>query len=282
MDCAMPFIGQLVAGVVPPTSTGWLKCDGTSVSKALYPELYAILAGMVTEDTENFNLPDFRDRIPMGAGSIVNVLDAAGESEHTLTVEELPAHAHAAGDHTHDLEQHSHEIAAHFHTVPIPSHDHSVDLPGHTHGVTLPSHTHSVTLPSHTHPIPGRDNSAPGTGNRFVKSDGSGTINDSVPTQGGGSSSVTSASGGSASLTSASGGSATVSTSTKDGEVVDTSILPSNFTGFGRDINALPFTSTKSGGGGDTSAAGGGQSFDIIPPVLGVHWFIFAGCKEGC
>lgn len=249
MDCAMPFLGQVVAGIVPPTGGGWLKCDGTGVSKAVYPELYAILAGMVDEDAENFNLPDFRDRIPMGAGSIVNVLAAAGESAHTLTVAEMPEHAHDSAAHSHTTEEH-------YHTTP--NHTHSIEA--HTH--SIPSHTHNVTIPGHSHTIPGRNNSALGASGRFPVTNGTGTVNDTIST----------GSDGGGTFATTSGGSGTTGANSAGG----------NTNSGGAGNTSAETVTVNAGGGGATSTQGQGEAFPIIPPVLGVHWFIFAGCKEGC
>ena len=38
--------------------SGWLACDGTSVAKASYPELYAEIGGSFGETTTHFTLPD--------------------------------------------------------------------------------------------------------------------------------------------------------------------------------------------------------------------------------
>jgi|688.fasta_scaffold494217_2 hypothetical protein len=37
--------------------SGWLACDGTSVAKASYPELYAEIGGSFGETTTHFTLP---------------------------------------------------------------------------------------------------------------------------------------------------------------------------------------------------------------------------------
>jgi microcystin-dependent protein len=39
--------------------------------------------------------PDLRDLFPVGAGGSYPVGDQAGENEHTLTVDEIPAHHHS-------------------------------------------------------------------------------------------------------------------------------------------------------------------------------------------
>ncbi|AUT62875.1 tail collar protein [Paraburkholderia terrae] len=79
--------------------SGWKKCDGTN------------------------NTPDLRDRVPCGAGGSLASGATAGANSRTLTVDNMPSHAHSVYD---------------------PSHAHSVADPGHAHGVGDPGHAHSI------------------------------------------------------------------------------------------------------------------------------------------
>jgi microcystin-dependent protein len=91
------------AGTSAPT--GWLVCDGTeknSVSDTTLADLYtAIGIRYGGSSASAFNLPDMRGRVAVaadGAAARMASNDAAGESGgeelHTLTVAEMPAHAH--------------------------------------------------------------------------------------------------------------------------------------------------------------------------------------------
>lgn len=96
----------------PPV--GWLLCDGDSYTSAQHPALHALLsaAGYPYGGAgANFNVPDFRGRVPVGldnmGGSSANVITDAqadvlggtfGTDDHTLTVDELPAHTHTYSD----------------------------------------------------------------------------------------------------------------------------------------------------------------------------------------
>ena len=49
---------------------GFLYCDGSSVSRTLYAELFAVIGTTFgNPDTSNFNLPDFQDRSAIGASN---------------------------------------------------------------------------------------------------------------------------------------------------------------------------------------------------------------------
>lgn len=93
---------RMWAGLTTP-GTGWLECDGASLLRADYPELFEALGtqwGAV--DGTHFNIPDFRSRSPMGQGrldgNIANPLyqlgNEFGELSHALTVGELAPHSH--------------------------------------------------------------------------------------------------------------------------------------------------------------------------------------------
>lgn len=87
--------------------TGWLLCNGAAVSRATYAALFAILgtAYGVGDGSTTFNLPDLRDRVPMGKG-VNAVTDTLGETGGLATVtltaaqSGLPAHTHSASSGT--------------------------------------------------------------------------------------------------------------------------------------------------------------------------------------
>jgi len=92
----------------------WLICDGAAISREDYADLFAVIgieygAG---NETTTFNIPDFTDRSPMGTGGDFTGFPGieAGEHEHTLSVDQLPAHNHAVNDagHTHTINDAGH------------------------------------------------------------------------------------------------------------------------------------------------------------------------------
>lgn len=70
---------KMWSGSVSDIETGWLLCDGSTVS---HPE-----GGTVTS-------PDMRDRFIVGAGNSYAVGTTGGEATHTLTIAEMPSHNH--------------------------------------------------------------------------------------------------------------------------------------------------------------------------------------------
>jgi microcystin-dependent protein len=118
------------AGATAPT--GYLLCDGSSVSSTTYLALHAVISNTYGGSAYtgagalSFNLPDLRGRLPMGAGTGTGQNASGtgapsgtaqtartrgqwlGEETHLLTTAEMPSHSHNgatgdAGSHSHTL-----------------------------------------------------------------------------------------------------------------------------------------------------------------------------------
>jgi microcystin-dependent protein len=109
------FVSAAAGAAVPtgtlsmwPTATapsGYLLCNGAAVSRTTYAGLFAVVgitfgAG---DTTTTFNLPDYRDRMPIGAGTTYVAASTGGSANaivvshtHTATVTD-PGHFHTMG-----------------------------------------------------------------------------------------------------------------------------------------------------------------------------------------
>lgn len=77
-------------------SDSWLVCNGQAVSRTTYPilfERYGTTWG-VGDGSTTFNLPNFQDRLPIGAGANAAVGQQAGSGTATLSQSNLPEHTH--------------------------------------------------------------------------------------------------------------------------------------------------------------------------------------------
>lgn len=116
-------IKAYAGGTVPH---GWVLADGSELSRRDNAALFTVIGTTygAGNGTTTFNLPDLRNRLLIGAGSVVPLGGVAGQTQITLKVEHLP-------EHTHD-----------------------VDDPGHTHDFEADPHSHGVNDPGHAHDAP--------------------------------------------------------------------------------------------------------------------------------
>jgi len=77
---------------IPP---GWLLCDGSSLARTDYEELFDSIGTMFgSNDTNTFNLPNLYNRFPIGAGDVHPLGNIGGEKDHLLSLSEMPQHIH--------------------------------------------------------------------------------------------------------------------------------------------------------------------------------------------
>jgi len=88
--------GAVIMFAGPTTPTGYLACDGSSVSRTIYPNLFAALetAWGAGDGSTTFNLPDLQGFFPFGASHLNPIGSSGGEATHTLALTEIPAHDH--------------------------------------------------------------------------------------------------------------------------------------------------------------------------------------------
>jgi len=136
-DRTCRLIGEIVtfAGATLP-DPNWLFCDGASLLRADYPDLFAVIGTTYgSVDGTHFNLPDMRGRAGIGVGtgsglSTRALGDSIGEENHQLTVSELAAHSHTDSGHTHVEGNATASVGAAITGVPVPSAIPSVGVTG--------------------------------------------------------------------------------------------------------------------------------------------------------
>jgi microcystin-dependent protein len=109
--------GMVAMWPVNTPPTGWLICNGDAVNRTTYANLFAVISTVfgAGDGSTTFNLPDYRDRSPMGANTTVSIGGTAGAS----TVNS--SHVHSGPNHAHSGPSHQHSGPSHTHTD---DHDH--------------------------------------------------------------------------------------------------------------------------------------------------------------
>jgi microcystin-dependent protein len=158
-------VGMIADFAGPTAPSGWLICDGRTVSRTTYSKLFAVIGGYwgAGDGSTTFNLPNMNGRAAVGPGSmtdqggnvvafgfatafgyVYNTIQQANLPNYTLTTNAQGAHAHGettflAGGHGHsnfNAGYHSHPGSFaddHAHTGATDvqgSHNHTVHLPG--------------------------------------------------------------------------------------------------------------------------------------------------------
>lgn len=124
--------GDMKMAAYPVTAgsepAGWLVCDGRTVSRTTYADLFDAIEMLYNtggETTSEFRLPDLRQSFPMGkaAAGTGSVLGSRGGSNDA----QLVTHAHGITDvaHDHTPGAHTHAIGDIGHSVGAGRHNHA-------------------------------------------------------------------------------------------------------------------------------------------------------------
>lgn len=117
-------VGEIIAyaGASSPNPSIWLVCNGASLLRADYPDLFAVIGTAYgASDVSHFNLPDLRGLTLIGQGAGYTLATPVGEATHTLTVAEMPSHSHTDTGHVHTEITATPSIGAAITGVPVPS-----------------------------------------------------------------------------------------------------------------------------------------------------------------
>jgi microcystin-dependent protein len=92
---AQPYVGEIrmFAGNFAPA--GWMFCEGQLLPISENETLFQLIGTTYGGDGQStFALPDLRGRLPLHQGSGFTLAETGGVEEVTLTVSQIPAHAH--------------------------------------------------------------------------------------------------------------------------------------------------------------------------------------------
>jgi len=93
-------VGDIKMSVRNDNHQGWLKCDGTAVSRSTHSSLFALVGTSfgIGDGFSTFHLPNAAGKV-LGIASGSRALGStAGSETHTLTTAEMPAHQHTYQD----------------------------------------------------------------------------------------------------------------------------------------------------------------------------------------
>ncbi|HJK44583.1 MAG TPA: phage tail protein, partial [Methanocorpusculum sp.] len=93
-------------GGVPPGSitsyagntvpSGWLLCDGSTLNKNDYPELFSAIGYIYGGSGESFMIPRLVGRMPLGKSSSHPLAETGGSEMVALTMAQMPSHNHSS------------------------------------------------------------------------------------------------------------------------------------------------------------------------------------------
>ncbi len=92
-----PFLGEIriFAGNYAPM--GWMMCQGQILPISGNDALFALIGKTYGGDgVNNFALPDFRGRVPLGYGTGYQLGQKGGSENVALAADNLPVHSHSA------------------------------------------------------------------------------------------------------------------------------------------------------------------------------------------
>ena len=92
---AQPYVGEIrmFAGNFAPA--GWMFCEGQLLPISENETLFQLIGTTYGGDGQStFALPDLRGRVPIHQGNGFILAETGGAEEITLTVNQIPAHAH--------------------------------------------------------------------------------------------------------------------------------------------------------------------------------------------
>jgi microcystin-dependent protein len=92
----IPYISEIRLMSFTFAPRGWALCNGQTMAIQQNQALFSLLGTTYGGDgIRTFQLPNLQGRTPLHFGNSFSLGQAAGESTHTLSYAEMPAHSHA-------------------------------------------------------------------------------------------------------------------------------------------------------------------------------------------
>lgn len=92
---AQPYVGEIRMFASNFAPAGWMFCEGQLLPISEYETLFQLIGTTYGGDGQStFALPDLRGRLPIHQGNGFILAETGGAEEITLTVNQIPAHAH--------------------------------------------------------------------------------------------------------------------------------------------------------------------------------------------
>ena len=90
-----PFLSEIRIMAFNFAPQGWASCNGQFLPINQNQGLFSLLGTTYGGNGQTtFQLPDFRDRVPMHVGNNHGLGERGGEAVHTLSQAEMPQHVH--------------------------------------------------------------------------------------------------------------------------------------------------------------------------------------------
>jgi microcystin-dependent protein len=124
--------GMVVAYPSATPPSGWLLCDGTSITSTNYPALHAVLNGAYGGSGSTATLPDLRNKVPVGAGTGAGN-NATGTGAITGSALTVRSAGTTGGAWSHPLTAGETGLRVHNHTVAETAHTHTIATDSHRH-----------------------------------------------------------------------------------------------------------------------------------------------------